>query len=577
MAIVKLNTRLMQKYDTEENWGKASGFIPLKGEKIIYAPDGTHPYVREKTGDGVTAVTALPFDNNPNVIILDGYVKPDNTSAITNSDTLNGAVGKLEKAFDNTYTKEEQDTKYSTKQETANAAGAVYSTVAKEYSTKNESNDNTVYSLEAAKEYVDTTAQRTFSVSGHRLVISTPMGGYLGEKTKECVFNQVSLDNEGNQVGGWYAGHAFGVPKTDIIKIIVSDTPYLIDEVAGTRDPGLADSRLPAPYKWYGNEFVEWLADDGTYEITCVVTKNYELVIRPSRRYAKMYLNPNSSNMFAGFTNVTEIIGLNLLDTSKVTNMSYMFSGCTSLKHVDISSWDMSKVTNMSYMFNGCNSLKYTDVSKWNLQSANIMEGIFFDCYALSGINVSRWNIANATNIMKMFFNCRSLTELEVGSWNTEKVTQMHALFGDCWKLKTVNVTNWNVSNAKDMSAVFYDCIALESVDVSKWKVTTAQQQERMFYHCHNLSELNFGEWDTTKVSNMSEMFKECYRLQTVTLGPEFTFKGEDSYLPKPDSTYIPGATGNWEDKANPSTSYTPAQVAAGRTSTITYVAEIQQ
>lgn len=64
MAITKLNTRLMQKYDTEENWGKATGFIPLKGEKIIYAPDDTHPYIREKTGDGVTAVTALPFDEN---------------------------------------------------------------------------------------------------------------------------------------------------------------------------------------------------------------------------------------------------------------------------------------------------------------------------------------------------------------------------------------------------------------------------------------------------------------------------------------------------------------------------------
>lgn len=64
MAITKLNTRLMQKYDTEENWGKATGFIPLKGEKIIYAPDNVHPYIREKTGDGVTTVTALPFDEN---------------------------------------------------------------------------------------------------------------------------------------------------------------------------------------------------------------------------------------------------------------------------------------------------------------------------------------------------------------------------------------------------------------------------------------------------------------------------------------------------------------------------------
>lgn len=51
------------KNDTESNWIEAgkSGFIPMKGELIVYAADATHPFSRLKVGDGETNVTALPF------------------------------------------------------------------------------------------------------------------------------------------------------------------------------------------------------------------------------------------------------------------------------------------------------------------------------------------------------------------------------------------------------------------------------------------------------------------------------------------------------------------------------------
>ena len=35
----KLNARMQQKIDTYENWSKATNFIPLKGELIIYTTD----------------------------------------------------------------------------------------------------------------------------------------------------------------------------------------------------------------------------------------------------------------------------------------------------------------------------------------------------------------------------------------------------------------------------------------------------------------------------------------------------------------------------------------------------------
>lgn len=62
-----INTRVQLKNDTEANWNKAGpkdgslGFVPLRGELIIYSADDTHAFSRLKVGDGTTNVVALPF------------------------------------------------------------------------------------------------------------------------------------------------------------------------------------------------------------------------------------------------------------------------------------------------------------------------------------------------------------------------------------------------------------------------------------------------------------------------------------------------------------------------------------
>jgi len=49
---------------------------------------------------------------------------------------------------------------------------------------------------------------------------------------------------------------------------------------------------------------------------------------------------------------------IELKGINNVTNMSYMFSRCSSLSSIpDISKWDTNNVTDMSYMFGGCSSL----------------------------------------------------------------------------------------------------------------------------------------------------------------------------------------------------------------------------
>lgn len=57
----KFNARVQHKIDTQENWEKATNFIPLKGELIIYDIDANNTSRRIKIGDGITPVNDLEF------------------------------------------------------------------------------------------------------------------------------------------------------------------------------------------------------------------------------------------------------------------------------------------------------------------------------------------------------------------------------------------------------------------------------------------------------------------------------------------------------------------------------------
>lgn len=60
-----LNTRILFKHDSLENWTKATNFKPLAGEIIVYDVDANNPFPRIKVGDGETFVNDLDFVYEP--------------------------------------------------------------------------------------------------------------------------------------------------------------------------------------------------------------------------------------------------------------------------------------------------------------------------------------------------------------------------------------------------------------------------------------------------------------------------------------------------------------------------------
>lgn len=223
-----------------------------------------------------------------------------------------------------------------------------------------------------------------------------------------------------------------------------------------------------------------------------------------------MKVGVENQSLYGAFYNwpSLETVDLTGLDVSNVTNMGFMFSGCSKLTSLNAGNWDTSNVTYMAAMFQGCENLTNIDTSKWNTSKVIDMRGMFSLCSSLTSLDVSQWDISNVTNIDWMFSNCKKLTDLNVSNWNTSNVTVMDRLFNNCSSLTSLDVSNWDTSNVTDMTAVFQWCQSLTSVDVSKWDTSNVTATKWMFYDTRSLKFLDLRNFNMDKVTDTNEMFK---------------------------------------------------------------------
>ena len=109
--------------------------------------------------------------------------------------------------------------------------------------------------------------------------------------------------------------------------------------------------------------------------------------------------------------NLTQITGMENLNTFNVTDMSGMFKYCTGLKELDLSNLYTVNVTNMKDMFSGCSKLTELDVRSFKTDKVTNMQQMFFNCSALTTIYCnSDWSLSQALSThTAMFYNCSVL------------------------------------------------------------------------------------------------------------------------------------------------------------------------
>lgn len=250
------------------------------------------------------------------------------------------------------------------------------------------------------------------------------------------------------------------------------------------------------------------------------------------------------------FEGLTKIEHLDYLNTSEVENMGSMFSNCTSLETLDLSSFNTEKVTNMSEMFvgstnlrtinlpkgfigsnvtdlngmfRGCASLTELDLSGSNAEKVKNMGNMFDGCVALSNLNLSGFKAGSLTDMRYLFSSCQSLESLDLSGFNTENVSSMVSMFSQCSSLRSLDLSSFNTSKVIDMNLMFYKCINLESIDLSSFDTENLQQMAHMFYSCTKLETLDLSSFATPNMTSMLCAFQYCKNLKTIYVTSAFT------------------------------------------------------
>ena len=145
---------------------------------------------------------------------------------------------------------------------------------------------------------------------------------------------------------------------------------------------------------------------------------------------------------------------------ARPTSCCLWFADCFYLTEIEgIENLNTEKVTNMVSMFSGCYALTSLDVSNFNTQNVEDMSLMFEYCSALSSLDLSKFNTANVKNMEDMFKECRKLSLLDLSNFNTERVKDMSSMFSGCSTLQTIFASDKFVTDQVFYGVgMFFDC-----------------------------------------------------------------------------------------------------------------------
>ena len=125
------------------------------------------------------------------------------------------------------------------------------------------------------------------------------------------------------------------------------------------------------------------------------------------------FANARPTSCFRWFADcfyLTEIEGIENLNTQNVTDMSWMFNCCYALTSLDVSNFNTQNVEDMTDMFLGCEGLSLLDLSNFNTERVENMSSMFSGCSTLQTIFASdKFVTDQVSGGYDMFLDCTNL------------------------------------------------------------------------------------------------------------------------------------------------------------------------
>ena len=219
--------------------------------------------------------------------------------------------------------------------------------------------------------------------------------------------------------------------------------------------PGDLTSHVTEANEWVEgstpDNWIELQADNSPRKIYGYVSGNTLII----NSYAtSIYANSNCKGMFKNLTSIINIqtSQAQLFVTEDVTDMSYMFAGCTNLNILQGISFNTTNVTNMSHMFEGSrtpNSLNLASFHTHHVSDTG-MVAMFKNTTNLSELILSNFTAERITSLEDMFSGSASLTTVQLPIFNTAQVTNMKNMFNGCVAMTSLHLSAFNMSNVSN-------------------------------------------------------------------------------------------------------------------------------
>ena len=168
----------------------------------------------------------------------------------------------------------------------------------------------------------------------------------------------------------------------------------------------------------------------------CTSLKEFDLCF-------KSYKGVENNSIKGAFKNCTSLTSIKLRFDRAFTDMSYLFYGCTSLIKIQANSFT-NGVKYMNYMLYDCHSLKSwnNDFSKVSTSLIDISY-MFSGCSSLTSVDLSLYNTNNIKNYEGLFYNCQTLISADISSFNHNNLSNSKlSIFDDNYSSNITIIIN---------------------------------------------------------------------------------------------------------------------------------------
>ena len=193
---------------------------------------------------------------------------------------------------------------------------------------------------------------------------------------------------------------------------------------------------------------------------------------------------------------------LSHLDTSRFTDMSGMFTGCSKIESIDMSGLDTGNVTGMAEMFTGCSKIESIDMSGLDTGNVTGMAEMFVECISLEKIKGLAYLLQDPAASIPGFRSCMSLKRLDLGEWNTSNVKSLSLPFYLCGNIEYVDMTGDNI-RFPNLTRAYRFSVGL--ADGCQLKLG------KNFFDAPNITEFGLNEFKWEKTSMVLSLVKNLF------------------------------------------------------------------